>query len=78
MVCYFYHFSDEKTRSKFLFYGGNDYQAAGGLVDYIDEEFIPDFLGGPCKVNSYQILNFGKSSQIFFRLQWVKCKFYVS
>ncbi|XP_018905018.1 SEC14-like protein 1 isoform X2 [Bemisia tabaci] len=42
-------FIDEKTRSKFLFYGGNDYQAAGGLVDYIDEEFIPDFLGGPCK-----------------------------
>nr|CAD7199101.1 unnamed protein product [Timema douglasi] len=42
-------FIDEHTRSKFLFYGGNDYQAAGGLVDYIPQEYIPDFLGGPCK-----------------------------
>nr|CAD7445480.1 unnamed protein product [Timema bartmani] len=44
-------FIDEHTRSKFLFYGGNDYQAAGGLVDYIPQEYIPDFLGGPCKTH---------------------------
>ena len=42
-------FIDENTRSKFLFYGGNDYQANGGLVEYIPQEFIPDFLGGPCR-----------------------------
>ncbi|PSN52190.1 SEC14-like protein 1 [Blattella germanica] len=42
-------FIDENTRSKFLFYGGNDYQANGGLVDYIPEEYLPDFLGGPCR-----------------------------
>ena len=42
-------FIDENTRSKFLFYGGNDYEANGGLVEYIPQEFIPDFLGGPCR-----------------------------
>ena len=41
-------FIDDHTRSKFLFYGGNDYQGPGGLVDYLPEEFIPDFLGGKC------------------------------
>ncbi|XP_077299660.1 real-time isoform X2 [Arctopsyche grandis] len=43
-------FIDDNTRSKFLFYGGKDYlQSSGGLVDYIPHEFVPDFLGGPCK-----------------------------
>ncbi|KAF1379304.1 hypothetical protein PFLUV_G00174700 [Perca fluviatilis] len=37
---------DENTRKKFLVYAGNDYQDPGGLVDYIDKEVIPDFLGG--------------------------------
>lgn len=37
---------DENTRKKFLVYAGNDYQGPGGLVDYIDREVIPDFLGG--------------------------------
>ncbi|XP_026773037.3 SEC14-like protein 1 isoform X2 [Pangasianodon hypophthalmus] len=41
-------FIDENTRKKFLIYAGNDYQDSGGLVDYIDREFIPDFLGGDC------------------------------
>uniref|UniRef100_I3J5Q2 SEC14 like lipid binding 1 n=1 Tax=Oreochromis niloticus TaxID=8128 RepID=I3J5Q2_ORENI len=41
-------FIDENTRKKFLIYAGNDYQGAGGLVDYIDKEIIPDFLGGEC------------------------------
>uniref|UniRef100_A0A1B6BXY7 CRAL-TRIO domain-containing protein n=1 Tax=Clastoptera arizonana TaxID=38151 RepID=A0A1B6BXY7_9HEMI len=42
-------FIDDITRSKFLFYGGNDYQDAGGLTDYIPEQYVPDFLGGTCK-----------------------------
>jgi len=42
-------FIDDTTRSKFLFYGGNDYQGPGGLSNYIPEEYIPDFLGGQCK-----------------------------
>ncbi|XP_056608613.1 SEC14-like protein 1 [Triplophysa dalaica] len=41
-------FIDENTRKKFLIYAGNDYQGAGGLVDYINKDFIPDFLGGDC------------------------------
>ncbi|XP_060882725.1 SEC14-like protein 1 [Labrus mixtus] len=39
---------DENTRKKFLVYAGNDYQGPGGLVDYIDREIIPEFLGGDC------------------------------
>ncbi|XP_017283665.1 SEC14-like protein 1 [Kryptolebias marmoratus] len=39
---------NENTRKKFLVYAGNDYQGPGGLVDYIDREIIPDFLGGNC------------------------------
>ncbi|XP_051995931.1 SEC14-like protein 1 [Xyrauchen texanus] len=41
-------FIDENTRKKFLIYAGNDYQDPGGLVDYINKDFIPDFLGGDC------------------------------
>lgn len=44
--------TDENTRSKFLFYGGNDYlQSPGGITDYMPESVVPDFLGGPCKVS---------------------------
>ena len=43
--------SDENTRSKFLFSGGNDYLDAGGLTAFISKEYVPDFLGGPCKVS---------------------------
>lgn len=39
---------NENTRKKFLVYAGNDYQGPGGLVDYINKEIIPDFLGGDC------------------------------
>ena len=35
---------DETSREKFLFYGGNDYQDPGGLVDYVEN--IPEWLGG--------------------------------
>ncbi|XP_078316638.1 SEC14-like protein 5 isoform X2 [Crassostrea virginica] len=41
-------FIDENTRQKFMFYGGNDFQDPGGLRDFIDEKYIPEFLGGPC------------------------------
>ncbi|KAI8487356.1 hypothetical protein Bbelb_348250 [Branchiostoma belcheri] len=44
-------FIDENTRKKFLIYGGNDYLESGGLADYIDPEYIPDFLGGTCHCN---------------------------
>jgi hypothetical protein len=44
-------FIDENTRKKFMIYGGNDYQGPGGLVDFIDQQFIPDFLGGDCYVS---------------------------
>jgi hypothetical protein len=39
-------FIDERTREKFMIYGGGDYII--GLRDYIDEKFIPEFLGGAC------------------------------
>ena len=46
-------FIDERTREKFLIYGGNDYQGSGGLVDYVDRVYIPDFLGGDCYVRLF-------------------------
>ncbi|XP_060816682.1 protein real-time isoform X2 [Bombus pascuorum] len=41
-------FINENTRKKFIFYCGTNYQeqGPGSLSDYIDPEFIPDFLGG--------------------------------
>ncbi|XP_024868714.1 protein real-time [Temnothorax curvispinosus] len=41
-------FINENTRKKFIFYCGTDYheQGSGGLSEYINQEFIPDFLGG--------------------------------
>lgn len=44
-------FIDENTSKKFMIYGGNDYQGPGGLVDFIDKKYIPDFLGGECYVS---------------------------
>ena len=44
-------FIDENTRQKFMIYGGNDYKGPGGLIDFIDEKYIPDFLGGDCYVS---------------------------
>ncbi|XP_050735827.1 SEC14-like protein 1 isoform X4 [Eriocheir sinensis] len=49
-------FIDDNTRSKFLFYGGNDYQGSGGLVDYMPKENIPHFLGGECKLDTLSVL----------------------
>ncbi len=44
-------FIDENTRNKFMIYGGNDYQDAGGLVEFVDKQYIPDFLDGNCYVS---------------------------
>ncbi|KAG8506466.1 SEC14-like protein 5 [Galemys pyrenaicus] len=41
-------FINENTRQKFLIYSGSNYQGPGGLVDYLEKEVIPDFLGGEC------------------------------
>ncbi|EDO48390.1 predicted protein [Nematostella vectensis] len=51
-------FIDENTRNKFLIYGGNDYQGPGGVTDYIDAEYLPDFLGGPaeCKIKEGKLV----------------------
>ncbi|ELK34697.1 SEC14-like protein 5 [Myotis davidii] len=42
-------FINENTRQKFLIYSGSNYP--GGLVDYLDKDVIPDFLGGECLCN---------------------------
>lgn len=41
-------FINENTRQKFIFYCGTNYQeqGPGSLSEYINPEFIPDFLGG--------------------------------
>nr|XP_054310864.1 SEC14-like protein 5 isoform X3 [Pongo pygmaeus] len=44
-------FINENTRRKFLIYSGSNYQGPGGLVDYLDREVIPDFLGGESVCN---------------------------
>ncbi|XP_004604196.2 SEC14-like protein 5 [Sorex araneus] len=44
-------FIHENTRRKFLIYSGTNYQGPGGLVDYLDKDVIPDFLGGECVCN---------------------------
>jgi len=45
-------FINENTRSKFVFYTGNDYQGDDGLEEFISAEYIPDFLGGKCTTSS--------------------------
>ena len=44
-------FIDENTRQKFMIYGGKDYLESGGLIEFIDMKYIPDFLGGECYVS---------------------------
>ncbi|XP_012599220.2 SEC14-like protein 5 [Microcebus murinus] len=44
-------FIHENTRQKFLIYSGSNYQGPGGLVDYLDKDVIPDFLGGESVCN---------------------------
>lgn len=45
-------FIDENTRQKFLIYGGKNYmEHVGGLPDHIEQQYIPDFLGGDCFVS---------------------------
>lgn len=49
-------FINENTRQKFLIYSGSNYQGPGGLVDYLDKDVIPDFLGGECLVRPQRAL----------------------
>ncbi|XP_012502988.1 PREDICTED: SEC14-like protein 5 [Propithecus coquereli] len=44
-------FINENTRRKFLICSGSNYQGPGGLVDYLDKDVIPDFLGGESVCN---------------------------
>jgi len=55
----YFKISDENTRKKFIFYCGTDYQeqGPGGLNEYINQEFIPDFLGGSSEVRYNNINN---------------------
>ncbi|XP_043788233.1 protein real-time isoform X1 [Apis laboriosa] len=50
-------FINENTRKKFIFYCGTNYQEQGpsNLSDYIDPEFMPDFLGGSSEDNVCEI-----------------------
>lgn len=41
-------FIDENTRNKFMIYGGKDYLGSGGLIEFVEKQYIPDFLGGEC------------------------------
>ncbi|KAL5018685.1 hypothetical protein ScPMuIL_004407 [Solemya velum] len=41
-------FIDENTRQKFMIFGASDYNSPGGLIEYIDRKYIPDFLSGDC------------------------------
>ncbi|KAL8558408.1 hypothetical protein ACOMHN_064755 [Nucella lapillus] len=38
----------ENTRRKFMIYGGKDYLGSGGLIEFVEKQYIPDFLGGDC------------------------------
>lgn len=51
-------FINDNTRSKFLFYGGNNYQGTGGLFEFIDKKYLPDFLGGDSQVINYFLFFF--------------------
>ncbi|XP_037669945.1 SEC14-like protein 5 isoform X2 [Choloepus didactylus] len=44
-------FINDNTRQKFLIYSGSNCQGPGGLLDYLDRDVIPDFLGGECVCN---------------------------
>lgn len=43
-------FINDNTRSKFLFYGGNNFQGPGGLLEFVEKKYLPDFLGGDSQV----------------------------
>ncbi|XP_016969158.1 protein real-time isoform X2 [Drosophila rhopaloa] len=57
-------FIDEHTRSKFVFYGPDSTQMKDGLAQYLDEEIMPDFLGGPCKILPSRTLICRTSSRV--------------
>ncbi|XP_014770135.1 SEC14-like protein 5 isoform X1 [Octopus bimaculoides] len=41
-------FIDDNTRTKFMIFGGNDYQGPEGITEFINKKYVPDFLGGDC------------------------------
>ncbi|XP_078520403.1 SEC14-like protein 5 [Lissotriton helveticus] len=41
-------FINENTRKKFLIFGNNSGPVPSALLDYLDKDIIPDFLGGEC------------------------------
>ncbi|XP_026834786.1 protein real-time isoform X3 [Drosophila erecta] len=59
-------FIDEHTRSKFLFYGPDCAHMKDGLAQYLDEEIVPDFLGGPCKTENQLVSHVEQVSQKYF------------
>ncbi|KAK0159532.1 hypothetical protein PV327_010972 [Microctonus hyperodae] len=61
-------FIHENTRNKFIFYCGSDYQEQndGGLSDYIDQSYIPDFLGSDSETN---IMEGGVVPKSLYRLE---------
>lgn len=44
-------FIDDNTRTKFMIFGGNDYQGPEGITEFINKKYVPDFLGGDCFVS---------------------------
>lgn len=62
-------FIEEKTRSKFMMYTGTDYMGPGGLIDYMAEDYIPDFLGGNCKCD---LPEGGPVPKSLYRTEWDK------
>lgn len=48
-------FIDVNTSSKFFVYSGHNF---AGLSEYIDQKYIPEFLGGHCKVSPASRLSF--------------------
>ena len=82
---------DETSRGKFLFYAGTDHRGEtlalhpGGLKDYLPEERVPDWLGGPAntgrpflyllKVHGHEIFHFRlfqESTSPLAQIMWSK------
>lgn len=63
-------FINENTRQKFLIYSGSNYQGPGGLVDYLDKEVIPDFLGGECVVRGCWSPGLEEGGSLWPRRTW--------
>jgi len=56
-------FIDENTRGKFFVYSGHNF---AGLSAYISPEYLPEFLGGTCKVCITDRLDFQSLIMLLF------------